>query len=280
MRRPCSLGALALAVGYAISLMAAQAPQEVPAADAAIKAVKAKFAPDTRIAVFAVTAEGSGDAVVLKGEVGDPAAKQALLAAVSSAGLSVVDQVAVLPDPALGAESWGVVTVSVAHVRGRPSHPAEQVTEVPMGAVVRLLKRQGTWYYAQTETENYLGFFETDHLVPTSRDGIDAWTRAPKVMTTAPFAIVRERPSPDAAPVCDLVEGSVLKGGRTRSGWRAVEVPDGRAGFVETTAVEETACTESSRPIVAGASWGSTAVCPKNVLPGVTVSRFVPSWSS
>ena len=238
MRHPRSLGAIAAAVALAVSLIAAQAPQDVPAADAAINGVKAKFAPDTRVAVFTVTAERSGDAVVLRGEVEDPAAKQALLTAVSAAGLPIVDQIAVLPDPVLGAETWGIVTVSVAHVRGKPSHPAEQVTEVPMGAVVRLLKKQGSWYFAQTETENYLGFFETAQVVPMSRDGIDAWARATKVMTTTPFAFVREQPAADAAPVSDLVAGSVLKGGQIRNGWRAVELPDGRAGFVEQAAVE------------------------------------------
>ena len=240
MRHHRSLVALVLAFACAASLPASQTPQGVPTADAALKSVKDKFAPDTRVAVFDVTTERKGDAVVVRGEVGDPAAKRAALAAVSAAGhTDIVDQISVLPDPALGAETWGIVTVSVAHVRGRPSHPAEQVTEVPMGAVVKLLKRQGSWYYGQTETENYLGFFEGAHVAPTSRAGVDSWARAPRLMTTALFTLVRERAAADAPPVCDLVAGSVLKGSASQGGWRAVELPDGRKGFVEQAAVQD-----------------------------------------
>ncbi|MBE3073062.1 MAG: C40 family peptidase [Acidobacteria bacterium] len=240
MRHHRHLLALILAVICFASAPSGLMQQAVPSADAALKGVKDKFAPDTRVAVFDVTAERRGETVVLKGDVGDPAAKSAALAAVAAAGhADIVDQINVLPDPALGAEAWGVVTVSVAHVRGRPSHPAEQVTEVPMGAVVKLLKRQGGWYYAQTETENYLGFFEGDHVAAMSRAAVDAWTRAPRLMTTALFALVRERPAADALPVCDVVAGSVLKAGPSQGGWIAVELPDGRKGFVEQAYVQD-----------------------------------------
>ena len=225
--------ALVLAVA---ALAAARAGQDQPASsavDAALKGVQEKFAPDTRLAVFDVTAVRRGVAFVLKGEVGEAAARDAALAAVKGAGhADVASEIVVLPEPALGAETYGVVTVSVAHVRGKPSQAAEQVTEAPMGAAVRLLKGQGGWYYAQTEAERYLGFFETTHVAVMTRDGFDAWSRAPKLMTTSLFALVRERPDPVAQPVSDLVAGSVFKGGAVRNGWHAVELPDGRRGFV------------------------------------------------
>ena len=139
------------------------------------------------------------------------------------------------------------MTVSAAHVRGRPAHPAEQVTEVPIGAVVRILKREGGWYYAQTETEQDLGFFEGDHLAVMGRDGVETWSRTPRLMTTAPFALVRERADSHAPPVCDLVAGSVLKGGARRKGWTAVELPDGRRGFVEQAHVQDYQSWKASR---------------------------------
>jgi len=175
------------------------APVSVPSADAALKAVRDKFAPDTRLAVFDITTEQRGASVVLRGEVGEQAAKDAALAAVKAAG-----------------------------------H-----TEVAMGSVVRLLKPQGSWYYAQTDTEKYLGYFETAQVKALSRDGLDAWGRAPKLMTTALFALVRERPAADAQPVCDLVAGSVLKAGPLQDGWHAVELPDGRRGFVDQASVQD-----------------------------------------
>ena len=78
-----------------------------PAADAALRAIKEKFAPDTRVAVFDVTTERRGDAVVVRGEVGEPAAKAAALAAVAaSAQAGIIDEITVLPDPALGEQIW------------------------------------------------------------------------------------------------------------------------------------------------------------------------------
>jgi cell wall-associated NlpC family hydrolase len=238
-----------LIVVIALSLAVSGQPQQaVPSADAALKPVRERFAPDTRLAVFNITAERRGEAVALRGEVGDPAAKAAALAAVAAAGhASIVDEILVLPDPALAAETWGVVTVSVAHVRGRPSEAAEQVTEAQLGAVVRLLKRQGGWFYAQTETEHYLGFFDAAQVTPMSRERLDAWNVAPKLMTTAVFALVREQPVAGAQPVCDLVAGSVVKGGAARAGWHAVELPDGRHGFVEQASVADVDAWRRSR---------------------------------
>jgi len=232
-RYPRTLLALLLAVA---ALAATPARQDQPAPSAAVAAltiVQEKFAPDTRLTVFDVTIERRGETIVLKGEVSEAAARDAALAAVKGAGhADVASEIRVLPDPALGAGTYGVVTVSVAHVRGKPAQAAEQVTEAPMGAAVRLLKGQGGWYYAQTEAERYLGYFETTHVAVMARDGFEAWSRAPKLMTTSLFALVRERPDPVAQPVSDLVAGAVFKGGAVRNGWHAVELPDGRRGFV------------------------------------------------
>jgi cell wall-associated NlpC family hydrolase len=248
MRRLRSFTALALLAAGLAAAPAGKTQQAVPSADAALKAVREKFAPDTRVAVFNITAERRGETVVLKGEVADPAARDAAVAAVAAAGhADIVNQILVLPDPELGRELYGVITVSVAHVRGRPAQAAEQVTEVPMGGVIKLLKRDGGWFYAQTELENYLGFFEPLQVAAMSRDALDAWTRAPKVMTTAPFALVRERPAASAQPVSDLVAGSVLKAGPLEGGWFAVELPDGRKGFVDQANVQDLEAWKRSR---------------------------------
>jgi len=71
--------------------------------EAVLKAVKDRVAPDTRVAVFDVTAERQGTSVILKGEVDATTAHDAALSALRAAGYSeITDQVRVLPDPALG----------------------------------------------------------------------------------------------------------------------------------------------------------------------------------
>ena len=234
---------LALLVGAsAADRQAVKAPDEV------LKAVKEKFAPDARLAVCDLSTEKQDAAIVLKGEVDQPAAKDAALKALRDAGFSdIIDKVLVLPDPALGDRTIGIVTVSVAHARTKPSHAAELTTETLMGSRVRLLKRQGSWYYAQTETERYLGWVEPDHIAVVTRAGADIWASSSLVMTTARFALVRERPDADAEPVCDLLVGDVLKSNGRENGWVAVELPDGRKGFTEEKHLEDYASWKQSR---------------------------------
>jgi cell wall-associated NlpC family hydrolase len=185
---------------------------------------------------------------VLKGEVDQPAARDAALKALRDAGFAeVIDKVQVLPDPALGDRTIGIVTVSVAHMRAKPAQAAELVTETLMGSRVKLLKREGSWYYAQTETEQYLGWIEPDHVAVVARADAEAWASSNLVMATARFVLVREQPDANAQPMSDLLVGDVLKSNGRESGWVAVELPDGRKGFVEEKAVEDYATWKRSR---------------------------------
>src|SRR5512142_1316948 len=71
----------------------AQAP---PTPADVVSAVKARFAPDARIAVFDVKAEAKESSIELTGDVEQPSAKEALVAALHDAGFAgVVDKVAV-----------------------------------------------------------------------------------------------------------------------------------------------------------------------------------------
>ncbi len=223
-------------------------PQTTKPADDFLKPVKAQFAPDTRLVVFDVTAAREGDALVLKGEVEDAAAKDAALKAARDAGhANVVDRIVVLPDASVGPRALGVVTVSVGHMRAQPRHAAELVNEVLMGAPVTVLKKQGGWYYVKAGTEKYLGWMEPDHVALMNADEMKAWNAAPKVIATTYFALVQETPSHAAQPVSDVTIGDVLKSTGARSGWVNVELPDGRKGTIEQLFVQDLGPWKGSR---------------------------------
>jgi hypothetical protein len=231
-----TLAALCLVLG----LLSTQLLAGQPAASSDfLKAVKERFAPDTRVAVFAVAAERQGEALVLSGEVDQPAARDAAVKAAREAGhVEVIDKILVLPDPALGERHMGVVTVSVAHMRGKPAHAAELVDEALMGMPVRILKTQNGWYYAQTTVDGYLGWMEPSHIALMSADELSRWSVSPKVIATAHLGFVRDRASNDGAPVCDLVMGGTVRTSGTSGEWYAVELPDGRQGFLERSAAQ------------------------------------------
>ena len=221
IRRHAALVVLVLAAAMGAALVG-QSPQSATAADI-VSRVKSQFAPDARIAVFTVQAEVKENAIELVGDVEQPAAKEALLKAFKDAGFAnVVDRIAVLPDPAMAAKPLGIVTVSVAVMKTKPSHASELGNQLIMGMVVKMLKSESGWYFVQSLDDRYLGWMEPSHLALMTKDQADAFARGPRAIVTSLFAFVRERPSPDGAPVCDLVVGRRVERDRTERGmdWR------------------------------------------------------------
>jgi gamma-D-glutamyl-L-lysine dipeptidyl-peptidase len=237
---------LALACGLAPLGAARQAPNP---ADLVAK-VKAQFAPDTRVAVFDVKAEEKNGVLEVSGEVDQPAAKDAVMSAVRAAGFAAAsDKIAVLPDPALGAKHFGVVTVSVAVHKTKPSHASELGNQLVMGMPVTVLKREGGWYYAQSLDDRYLGWMEPEHVALMTKEELDAFRAARRVVVTAVFSIVREQASDEAQPVSDVVMGCVLRQAGQANGWFAVELPDGRQGFLPAAAGADYATWKASRRV-------------------------------
>ncbi len=173
IRRHATLVVLMLAVS-AGSVVVGQSPQATAAADI-VSRVKARFAPDARISVFTVQAEVKENAIELVGDVDQAAAKEALLKAFKDAGLAnVADRIAVLPDPAMAARPLGIVTVSVAVMKTKPSHASELGNQLIMGMVVKLLKSESGWYLVQSLDDRYLGWMEPGHLALVTKDQADA----------------------------------------------------------------------------------------------------------
>lgn len=231
------------------------APMPAAAQDDPCKAVlaplRARYAPDRRVAVFDVTCARQGDHMVVRGDVDQANARRDVIAAVEAAKLGVVvDSLRVLPDPALAQTPFGIVKVSVGNVRSNPAHSAELATQVMMGMVVKVLKQQGSWYYIQGP-DQYLGWLEGAAMHLTGRAGADAWQSAPKVIMTEYFGVVREQPSNASLPVSDAVPGVLFKSNSGRGKWLAVETPDGRSGYVERSLVADYAKWTATRKLTA-----------------------------
>ncbi len=246
-RAPAALIAI---VGLSVSLLAGGQAVTTKAAPAdLVKAVQERIAPDTRIAVFDVKAEPKEGAIEVSGRVDRASSRDAVLTALREAGYAqVVDRIEVLPDPALGERQFAVVTVSVATMKTKPSHASELGNQLIMGMPVKVLKRDGGWYFVQSMDDQYLGYMEPEHLALMTQAELDAFLVAPRVIVTVPFAMVRDGEAADAQPVCDLVFGNVLlANGAAANGRQAVKLPDGRTGLVETAAMMEFTAWKGSR---------------------------------
>ena len=218
---------------------------------AVLAPVKATYAPDRRVAVFDVTCVQQMTQLLVRGELDRVDAHRDVLAALDAAKLGpVLDSIRVLPDPALTATPFGVVKVSVGNVRSTPAHSAELATQVMMGMVVKLLKRQGDWYYVQGP-DHYLGWLEGAAMHLTTQAGVDAWQQGPRVIMTAYFGVVRSTPDTMSLPVSDAVPGVLFRDGGLRGAWRSVETPDGRRGFIQRALVADYATWQATRKLTA-----------------------------
>jgi cell wall-associated NlpC family hydrolase len=214
---------------------------------AALDSLKARYAPDDRVAIFQVSCIQQGSVNIARGEVDNPAAKSDALSTIRRILHSeVVDSIKVLPDPQFGDKQFGIVAVSVGNVRTSPRHPGAMATQAMMGMVARLFKQQGGWYYIQLP-DRYMGWLESNAMKITNETGVEAWKAASKAIVTTYFTMVREEPNANAQPLRDAVAGNLMKQLGEKGSWVHVELPDGATGYIERSSVEDYASWKQSR---------------------------------
>jgi gamma-D-glutamyl-L-lysine dipeptidyl-peptidase len=211
--------------------------------------VQERYAPDRRVAVFDIEWERVGTDIVIRGDVDNTDARDELIRTMSEAGIgTVVDSIRILPAPELGDETHGLVRLSVGNVRAEPRNTSELVTQVLMGTPVRILKQRGEWLYVQSP-DRYLGWINGGAIQTGTESMADAWDSAEKVIVTTQHAILYERANNRSQPVSNAVIGGLLKRTGRIGAFVAVELPDGRTGFIESANVEEyRTWRESRRP--------------------------------
>ncbi len=199
--------------------------------------VRARFASDPRLVVFRVEVSADEDRVLVSGEVESEAAKAELLNRLrEAAARPITDDIKVLPDPALGSRNSGLVNISVGNVRRDPDHPSELVTQVLLGETVELLKKEGGWYYIHCP-DRYLGWIDEEAILPVDAAAITQWNSGDLYRVVRQYDLLRSGPKVDALPVSDITAGDFLRRVTDKGNWLQVSLPDGRSGFVESSAV-------------------------------------------
>lgn len=189
------------------------------------------WAPDSRTALVSMSLRQSGSTWILTGESTEPGYKEDLLSELGSLGISPADSFTTLPDRSAGLETWALVNVSVANLRGKPGHSQELVTQVVMGTPLRVYKQDGGWIFVQTP-EKYLAWVDEAAIQRVNEHELQQWRNSDRVIFLGDLAILRETRSEQSAAVSDVVLGSIVVLSGESGNWKLLTLPDGRSGYL------------------------------------------------
>lgn len=195
-----------------------------------INNIRMKYAPDKRTAIFNVKHESVDGINILKGETNLSEAKQELLNLLSDGKIIYNDQIEILPPKELGEKIYGVVNVSVANLRSEPKHPAELATQALLGTIVNVYKKNSGWYLVQTP-DKYLGWVDDDAIVLMDENELNQYLSKGKIIIKAPFEVVYADDKRTSI-VSDVVVGNILEFTNEMRDEFAVQLPDGRTGYL------------------------------------------------
>lgn len=199
-----------------------------------IQQLEQKYQPDRRISRFDVQVRWEGDKMVISGETIVEEGKTELFQRLKSeTGYQFLDSLVTLPDSTAAGKTYGIVRISVAQLRRLPDEPHEIIDQAILGSEVRIFKiEKRYWAFCQLD-DQYLGWMTISSLVTGDRNLIERWRQAEKLIVTANYGQIWEKPSDKSVrSVSDVVRGNLLIYRGKKRGWYHVELPDGRSGYI------------------------------------------------
>ena len=197
--------------------------------------VQKQLVPDKRVAILDISFQDTLQSIViLKGKTDLPEAKAKLVTLLKDKGIQFVDSFEVLPEVSLGDKNWGLVTLSVAHMRSRPDHAAEMVTQALMGTPLRVLEFDDGWFRVQTP-DNYIGWMEGNGIFRLSRILLDAWKKSPRFVYNQISGNAFDMPDQKGLVVTDLVIGDLFEVEGEVKDYLKIRIPGGRNAYMKKT---------------------------------------------
>ena len=143
------------------------------------RAVRAKFAPDSRVEVFQIRTRSSGDdgCPTVAVETTLPRAALDFARRLETAEVEAEVEVTLLPDPKLEPRGEALVRAPVAPIYRRPTMNSTMVTQYPLGSRLTLLTLRGRHWRVRGE-DGHVGWVHTGYLVRGELEWALAWERA------------------------------------------------------------------------------------------------------
>ena len=139
---------------------------------------------------------------------------------------------------------WAVVNLSGIYMRIAPDYESALETQELMGTVVEIVGEKGYWREI-VSPQPYQAWCTEKGIVEMSEQEIKEYQEAPKCIFTGLYGHVYEKPSSDAATLCDLVGGDILRladtgisGSARKKSWTQVMLPSGKTGWVHSASLK------------------------------------------
>jgi SH3-like domain-containing protein len=219
---------------YSICLLmsaCSSSQQDIQPATTIIDEVKQQFAPDKRVAIFAVEARAEKNALILTGETNLPAAKNSMMEKLVATYPILVDSIVILPEAALEDQTVGIVRISACNIRSKPKDSAELSTQSTLGTPLTIYKKKGDWYYVQTP-DGYLGWLYKGGFTRMTPTQLEQWQQGNRVVYLPEMGFSYASTAPDAPVVSDLLAGNILLALHRTATHTQVQYPDGRMAFL------------------------------------------------
>jgi len=208
--------------------------------------LKSKYASDSRVSVFNYTINSSTDTIKINLEIEKELEIVTVLLVDSLKQYKITNyelQIEKLPNVDLNNKFFGVVTLSVANGRAKPSHASEMVTQALLGTPAKVLKKSvnGDWYFVKLP-DNYLCWIEDESITLMDSTEFYKWCSLPKIIFLPEYGHCYEKPKINSYYVSDLVVGNILSIIGEQNNFVKVLFPDGREAFIkknETKRLEE-----------------------------------------
>lgn len=198
--------------------------------------LKSQIASDKRVAIWDVKAVKKSGIAVIEGAVGFQEQKDAISSELQKNNIKFKNNVKVLAYSIDSKHQWALVKLSIATLRCEPSHSAEVATQAIMGMPLRVIEKSGDWYRVQCP-DNYIAYVPESSLRFVTRTQLYIWKSADRYIFTEYDGRLVTEPGGDET-VSDLVMGCILEKVEDNGEWIKLTTPDGRAGWVQVSCVE------------------------------------------
>lgn len=197
-----------------------------------MKTLQKQLVPDKRVAILDIEIKDTlQPKVIVSGQTDLPDAKAAVIRFLNEKKVSFIDSVRLLPDAAVGDETWALATLSVSNLRVIPDHVSELVSQVMMGTPLKVLDCNEKWCRVQTP-EYYIGWMDTSGFQRITQKELDRWKASNRYLFNSISGNVYDAPGKRGEVVSDLVQGDLFEVEEVSGRYLKINIPDGRTGYI------------------------------------------------